>query len=34
VNNDWVYIQSSNTISFTVTPPGGSLVEAGYVIAE
>ena len=34
VSNDWVYIQSSNTISFTVIPPGGSLVEVGYVIAE
>ena len=34
INNDWIYIQSTNTISFIVTPPGGSLVEAGYVILE
>lgn len=34
IYNEWVYIQSTNTIEFTIIPPGGSLVEAGYVIKD
>ena len=30
--NEWVYTQSTNTVDFLVIPPGGSLVEVGYVI--
>ncbi len=33
LNNDWYYVQSTNTVHFTVLPPGGSLVEVGYVIS-
>jgi hypothetical protein len=29
---DWTYDDQNNTINFTVTPPGGQLVEVGYVI--
>lgn len=32
--SDWVYIDSSNMVDFLVIPPGGSLVEVGYVIDE
>lgn len=34
IYNEWVYIQSTNVIQFTIIPPGGSLVEAGYVIKD
>lgn len=34
IYNEWVYIQSTNEIQFTAIPPGGSLVEVGYVIKE
>ena len=30
--SEWYYVESSNTVEFSVIPPGGSLVEAGYVI--
>ena len=33
LNNDWYYVQSTNTVHFTVLPSGGSLVEVGYVIS-
>ena len=29
---DWVYISSSNTVQFLTLPPGGALVEVGYII--
>ena len=32
--SDWVYVDSSNMVDFLVIPPGGSLVEVGYVIDE
>jgi hypothetical protein len=31
VNTDWTYSASDNTVYFTVIPPGGSLVEIGYL---
>lgn len=31
-SSDWYYVESENTVYFTVIPPGGSLVEIGYVI--
>ena len=31
---DWYYDAVANTVYFTTIPPGGSLVEAGYVIDE
>ena len=34
IYNEWVYIQSTNEIQFTIIPEGGSLVEAGYVIKD
>ncbi len=33
LNNDWFYVQSTNTVHFNTIPPGGSLVEVGYVIS-
>ena len=32
--SDWIYVESTNTVDFLVIPPGGSLVEVGYVIKE
>ena len=32
VNSDWTYDAADNKVVFTVMPPGGSLVEIGYVI--
>lgn len=32
--NEWMYIESSNTVEFLVIPTGGALVEVGYVIRE
>jgi len=34
LSNDWLYVQSTNEVQFTVIPTGGSLVEVGYVIKE
>ena len=30
--NDWMYVESTNTVQFLVVPAGGTLVEVGYVI--
>ena len=30
--NDWIFVESSNTVQFLAIPAGGSLVEVGYVI--
>ncbi len=32
--SDWTFDQTTNTVHFTVIPPGGALVEVGYVINE
>ena len=32
--NDWIYVESTNTVDFLTIPPGGSLVEAAYVIHQ
>ena len=34
LNYDWYYVHSTNTVHFDVIPPGGSLVEVGYVISS
>ena len=33
-DTDWVYDATSNSVQFTVIPPGGVLVEIGYIIDE
>ena len=32
--SDWIYVESSNSVDFLTIPPGGSLVEVGYVIHQ
>ncbi len=32
--SEWLYVESTNTVEFLVLPPGGSLVEVGYVIKQ
>lgn len=34
LSHDWVYVESTNVVEFSVIPPGGSLVEVGYVISS
>jgi hypothetical protein len=34
LNADWTYDAASNSIQFTIIPPGGSHVEIGYIIDE
>ena len=33
-NSEWIYDPVTNTIEFLIIPPGGSLVEIGYIIDE
>lgn len=34
INSDWYYVESSNTVYFTIIPSAGQLVEVGYRYIE
>ena len=34
LNHDWLYIESENTVYFTIVPSAGELVEVGYRYIE